>query len=383
MGEFSLFWPTGTTGDGASTYTDSQLFAWLRRTFNGDNYAAQGPLVGYNGELAVTPGTGKVTIATGAAYVYGIPYELDASLDVTIPTPVANTRVDRIVLRANWTAKTVRVTRIAGTEGAGVPAITQNPGSLYDVPLAQVSVTTGGVITVTDERQFCRFATRVASENIDDNAVTTAKVANGAITAAKLSDGAVGTNMLADGAVTSAKIADGTIIDADISSSAAIAQSKISNASRAIDADKVDGMHASDFVRSNDHRMVSLVGVDNDSWPIPTGDLQWRYIDFQNDVTGLVFTLNGPCDLKVDWACTVKGSTGGTWTFRAQIDGTLANDEHSEDGGWTGCHIIGCHFLFENIQAGNHTMRMQFKHSGSALNPGIGWRRMTVEIVPR
>lgn len=211
MGEFSLFWPTGTTGDGTSTYTDSQLFAWLRRTFNSDMYADRGPLKGYNGELAVTAGVGKVTVATGAAYVYGIPYELDAALDVTIPTPVANTRVDRIVLRADWTAKTVRVTRIAGTEGAGAPAITQTPGSVYDVKLAQVSITTGGVITVTDERQFCRFASEVASENLADGAVTAAKLASNSVGSTALADGAVTSNKLAAAAVASDKLAAGAV----------------------------------------------------------------------------------------------------------------------------------------------------------------------------
>ncbi len=223
MGEFSLFWPTGTTGDGASTYTDSQLFAWLRRTFNSDMYADRGPLRGYAGELAVAVGTGTVTIAAGAAYAYGIPYELDAPLDVAIPTPTANTRIDRIVLRADWTAKTVRIARVAGTEGAGAPSITQTPGSVYDVKLAQVQVTTGGVITVTDERQFCRFATEVGTESIADGAVTAAKLVDGTGSGvdADLLDGqhasafvgsgqagSITTAMLQDGAVTPAKVAD-------------------------------------------------------------------------------------------------------------------------------------------------------------------------------
>lgn len=265
MSEFSLFWLTGTTGDGASTYTDTQLFSWLRRTFNSDMFADRGPLRGYNGELAVTAGTGKVTVATGAAYVYGIPYENDAALDVAIPTPTSNTRIDRIVLRASWSAKTVRITRIAGTEGAGAPAITQNPGTTYDVKLAQVSITTGGAITVTDERQFCRFATEVTTENIAD----------GAITAAKISGGAVDTSMLADGAVTDAKIAG-------------VSGSKVSgavaSAASAGNADTVDGAHAGNAANN----VLKL------------------------DTSGLVPLGNIPANLTGKNADTVDGAHAGT-----------------------------------------------------------------------
>ncbi|MBX6770888.1 MAG: hypothetical protein IRY83_04130 [Chloroflexi bacterium] len=160
MSESSIFWNTGTSGDGANPYTQSQIFQWLRRTFSANSPNA-GIVSGYNQELQVTSGAGKVTVGTGAAYVYGIPYENDAAVDVTIPTPVANTRIDRVVLRANWTAHTVRITRLAGTEGAGPPSLTQNPNNTYDIPLAQVSVTTGGVISVTDERVYCQFLTRI------------------------------------------------------------------------------------------------------------------------------------------------------------------------------------------------------------------------------
>lgn len=206
MSEFSMFWPTGTSGDGTSTYTDAQVFAWLRRTFNSDMFADRGPLRGFLGELAVTSGAGQVTVATGAAYVHGIPYENSVALNVPIPTPVASTRVDRVVLRANWTARTVRITRLAGTEGAGAPAITQSAGSLYDVRLAQVSITTGGVITVTDERLFCRFANESATENVADAAITNAKIADGAVNAPKIAGLAIGTGHVVDRAVTPVKL---------------------------------------------------------------------------------------------------------------------------------------------------------------------------------
>lgn len=55
---------------------------------------------------------------------------------------------------------------------------------------------------------------------VEDGEITTAKIASLAVTTAKL----------ADDAVTSAKIADGTIVNADINSSAAIAHSKLANA---------------------------------------------------------------------------------------------------------------------------------------------------------
>lgn len=186
MSEFSLFWTTGATGDGASPYTMPQLTAWLRRTFTAG--AAGEGILGGSGSLAVSGVASPVSVAVGGASVYGYPYETDTVVAVAIPTPVSATRIDRIVLRADWTAQTVRVTRVAGAEGGAAPSLTQTPGATYDIPLAQVSITTGGVITITDERVFCHFATRVAEANLDDSAVTTNKIAANAISDARLRD---------------------------------------------------------------------------------------------------------------------------------------------------------------------------------------------------
>ena len=66
-----------------------------------------------------------------------------------------------------------------------------------------------------------------------------------------IDDGSITTAKLADSAVTSVKIADDTIVNADISTAADILQSKIDNDARAIDADKVDGIHASASAAAN------------------------------------------------------------------------------------------------------------------------------------
>ena len=119
------------------------------------NYEGVAPRLG--GLLACTAnGANTVRVATGGAMVDGKWYYNDANLDVNIPSAVGagNTRIDRIVLRANWAGYEVAVTRIAGTDAGSptAPSITQTSGTTYDIYLCQVLVNTAGAVTVTDER---------------------------------------------------------------------------------------------------------------------------------------------------------------------------------------------------------------------------------------
>jgi hypothetical protein len=133
----------------------------LRMLYNGDEN--RGVLYGWLNELAVTGVATPVQVDTGGAIVYGMPYRNTAAVNVAVPAPTYDTRQDMIVLRRDWGAQTIRITRIEGVEGSGVPAITQSPApsgtGVYDIPLASLSVTTGGVITVTDLREFTTFST--------------------------------------------------------------------------------------------------------------------------------------------------------------------------------------------------------------------------------
>src|SRR5690606_18715172 len=102
---------------------------------------------------------------------------------INIPSAVGggNTRIDRIVLRATWSDFKVEITRIAGTDAANPtpPAITQNSGTVYDIPLYQARVNTSGTVTLIFERQFGQ----VPENGIAPEAVTTAKIADGALAA--------------------------------------------------------------------------------------------------------------------------------------------------------------------------------------------------------
>lgn len=172
--ERSQFWQTGTTGDGTTAISEAQTTAFFgavltRAGVNSTSPStAAGVLAGVGGELATTAGSGQVQVATGAALCEGFYYVNDAALNIAIPTPAAATRIDRIVLRASHGAtRTVRLTRIAGTEGTGSPpALTQSAGTTWDIPIANVSVTTGGTITVSDQRTTARFATRLDRSDI-------------------------------------------------------------------------------------------------------------------------------------------------------------------------------------------------------------------------
>ena len=157
MSEISWLWTTSTSGDGtANGYTENDTSAFCKILAACSGFEGVAP--NYLNGLAVTGTTSPVSVATGGAMVDGKPYLNNASTTVVIPTPSVSTRIDRIVLRADWASYTVRITRIAGDEGGAAPAITQTPGTTYDIKLARVSITTGEVITVTDERTWAIMA---------------------------------------------------------------------------------------------------------------------------------------------------------------------------------------------------------------------------------
>jgi hypothetical protein len=142
----------------------------LRMVLNGTGN--RGVLKGWANELACAGVVTPVTVATGGAIVYGMPYENTAIVNVVVPTPTNDTRYDYIVLRRDWTAQTIRITRIAGVEGGGIPALVQSPApsgtGIYDVPLATLAIDIAGAITVTDAREWCTFST----VPLDDGLVT-------------------------------------------------------------------------------------------------------------------------------------------------------------------------------------------------------------------
>lgn len=209
MAEKSIMWTTGATGDGASPYTQAEAIRMWRQMFISDT-ADEGVHKNYGNELAVTGTATPVAVNTGAAIVYGFPYWNTASVDVAIPTPAVSTRVDYITLEADWTAQTVRITRVAGTEGAGTPALTQTDGVEWQIPLATASITTGGVITVTDARVFLHPNIEIENAMIAADAITGAEIADDAIDSEHYADGSIDLAHLSADSVDATKIVNRT-----------------------------------------------------------------------------------------------------------------------------------------------------------------------------
>lgn len=210
MAQKSILWTTGATGDGATTYVQAEVIRWQRQFLIGaDN---EGVAKDYLNEMVTTGTSSPVATNTGAASVHGFPYWNTTSVDTAIPTPSGNTRIDRLVLRANWSAQTIRITRIAGTEGTGnPPSIVQTDGTTWDVPLCQASITTGGVITLTDEREFLHPNIGVNTAMLDDDAVTLANMAAESVDSPQYVDGSIDRVHLAADIIDGTKIEDSAI----------------------------------------------------------------------------------------------------------------------------------------------------------------------------
>ena len=136
----------------------------MRSILNGDDN--RGVLSGWLNELAVTGAASPLAVDTGGAVLYGLAYESDAALSISVPTPTSDTRIDRIIVRRDWSTRETRVVRLAGTEGGPAPALTQTLLNRWEIPLYQASIDIAGTITLTDEREYCTYATRPVAGSI-------------------------------------------------------------------------------------------------------------------------------------------------------------------------------------------------------------------------
>lgn len=152
MSELSYLW-TDSTGDGGP-YSQDQ-WRTLQKALAGAFSVNQGVIRSVMNGLRVTStGNNNVTVATGAGIVDGTVYVNDVALAINTASPAVGTTGRRVVLRKLYSSQTVRAVVISSADGtATIPALTQSAGTQWEIPLAQFTITTGGVLAgLADER---------------------------------------------------------------------------------------------------------------------------------------------------------------------------------------------------------------------------------------
>jgi hypothetical protein len=180
----------------------------LFRSLFTPNPATQGYLIGVGGELLVTGATSPLSVAAGDALGYGFWYTNTSAKPLTVATPLNGTTGGHVVVEIDWAAKTGIARAILNTDGmVAIPALTQTAGTRWQYRRATFTITTSGVITVTNLDTPIRLTGRGGAANLDAGSVTSAKLADLAVSTTKLADVAVTTAKLADAAITAVKLA--------------------------------------------------------------------------------------------------------------------------------------------------------------------------------
>lgn len=159
MAEKSFPWTNNGTGDGTSGgYTALEWGELWRAMLLAGEEDVAGVFRGHRNSLAVTGTASPLSVDTGAACVHGKLYINTSSLSLSVATPVVGTTGGHVVLELDWVAQTVRAKAYRNTDGVSTPpSLTQSLSTVWQIRLATFSITTGGVITVTDARRWVPF----------------------------------------------------------------------------------------------------------------------------------------------------------------------------------------------------------------------------------
>ena len=198
----SMMWTT-TAGLGhgvISGYASNRWQAFIRKMFQSDRANTGSVLLDVDNELAVTGTASPLAVATGAILGYGFFVESDTPLSLAVTTPVGGTTGGHVILRVTWATQIADILVVRSANGdPSIPPLTQTPNTVYEVRLATFQITTGGVITLTDTRDFAKFSAQVYGSNLHSSVVdgttlelaaSTLRIKNNGVGDAQLRDSA-------------------------------------------------------------------------------------------------------------------------------------------------------------------------------------------------
>lgn len=158
---------TVTSGffDGKGPYGQDDLLRYY------DNLYQSGVSVNDAGAmtLAVTGITGGVSVAAGFAIIKGAWMNNDTAKTLAVAADLNYTRIDRVVLRLDYSAKTCEIILKPGVAASSpvAPALTRNT-TYWELSIAQVKITKTGAIAVTDERAITSVCGAIRPKNLTE-----------------------------------------------------------------------------------------------------------------------------------------------------------------------------------------------------------------------
>lgn len=182
MSETSYLWTTGGGGDAGASITRLD-WAWIARIISAC-HNGEGIAPGILGEgMPSIYAANTLRIGSCLAMVDGHPYVNNTNLDITIPSAVGvgNTRIDRVVMLANWSAQTVRLVRVPGTDAVS-PVVPVNPytstGTSYAILIAAVKVNTSGTLSNLIDERTLAFPTNIPASCLAAFSITTGQISH-------------------------------------------------------------------------------------------------------------------------------------------------------------------------------------------------------------
>ena len=287
-----------------------------------------------------------------------------------------------------------------GTENITDEAITASKiedGAIVTIKMADGTVTSAkimdGSITAVDFMDGSVTSIKIAdgaatSTKIADGAVTSVKVADGAVTESKVADGAIVTVKLADGAVTSAKILDGTIDAQDLMDGSIIT---VKVADGAITTNKIaDGAITTGKIGDSAVTNTKLApgaipyfATYNTSF-VSTNTTS--FVDIPN--TALTISLNRKSNLMIMFSAEAWVDGAGDSLFvRALVDSAVAMPDSGAmvlftTAGESQHGSYAVNFYLENVDAGSHTVKIQWSELQGAQLAHMADRTLNVIALP-
>jgi hypothetical protein len=277
-----------------------------------------------------------------------------------------------------------------GTDNIQDSAITSakiTDGAIVTLKLSDETVTSAkivdGTISAQDLMDGSIITIKVAdgavtADKIADSSVSTGKIADAAITPTKIAEGAIVTAKLADGSVTSAKILDGTISTQDLANGS-IMTVKIADGavttSKIADNAVTNTKLAADAIPYFATYNMSLASTNSTS-----------FVDVPD--TALTVSLNRKSNLIIMLSAEAWVDGAGDSLFvRALVDSTVANPNSGSlvlltTAGSSQHGSYAVNFYLEDVDAGTYTVKIQWSELLGAQLAHMADRTLNVIALP-